>query len=207
MEKLDLKEVYPISQDRNVGSSRRIAREKVLQTIYAVNVCETDTEELIEHIFNRVFNFDEYEEVTLEKDRLLSQKQIQELEADTQIIWSDEHLTFAKDLLNNALKRREEVNEYLEKFSIDWHPERVSPIDKYIILIAVTEMLDFPEIPPKVSINEALDISKMYSEYKSKTFINGILDSIFKKFKDDDLLNKTGRGLMDTKETEDGEHI
>ena len=156
---------------------------------------------------NRVFNFDEYEEVTLEKDRLLSQKQIQELEADTQIIWSDEHLTFAKDLLNNALKRREEVNEYLEKFSIDWHPERVSPIDKYIILIAVTEMLDFPEIPPKVSINEALDISKMYSEYKSKTFINGILDSIFKKFKDDDLLNKTGRGLMDTKETEDGEHI
>ncbi len=207
MEKLDLKEVYPISQDRNVSSSRRIAREKVLQTIYAVNVCETDTEELIEHIFNRVFNFDEYEEVTLEKDRLLSQKQIQELEADTQIIWSDEHLTFAKDLLNNALKRREEVNEYLEKFSIDWHPERVSPIDKYIILIAVTEMLDFPEIPPKVSINEALDISKMYSEYKSKTFINGILDSIFKKFKDDDLLNKTGRGLMDTKETEDGEHI
>lgn len=210
MEKLDLKEVYPISQDRNVSSSRRIAREKVLQTIYASNVCETDTEELIEHIFNRVFNFDEYEEVALEKDKLLSQKQIQELEADTQIVWSDEHLTFAKDLLNFALKRRQEVNDYLEKFAIDWHPERVSPIDKYIILIAITEMLDFPEIPPKVSINEALDISKMYSEYKSKTFINGILDSIFKKFKDDGLLNKTGRGLMDTKESEDsedGEHI
>lgn len=203
MEKIDLKDVYPVSQERKINSSRRLAREKVLQAVYAQSVCETSLEELIDHIFYRVFNFDEYEEVILEKDKLLNPKQIQELESDTQINWSEEHLKFATDLLNSTIKRKEEVNAYLEKFSNDWHPERISPIDKYIILIAITEMLDFQEIPPKVSINEALDISKMYSEYKSKTFINGILDSIFKKLKEDGMLNKSGRGLMDNKESED----
>lgn len=206
MEKLDLKEVYPVSQERIQNSSRRIAREKVLQVIYAESVCETNLDDLVEHIFYRIFNFDEYEEVDLEKDKLLNPKQIQELESDTQIVWSEEHLTFAVNLLKATIKRKVEVNSYLEKFSKDWHPERISPIDKYIILIAITEMLDFPEIPPKVSINEALDISKMYSEFKSKTFINGILDSIFKQLSEDGLLHKSGRGLMDKKEEND-EHI
>jgi len=203
MEKIDLKDVYPVSQERKVNSSRRLAREKVLQAVYAESVCETNLNDLIDHIFYRIFNFDEYEEVTLEKDKLLNSKQIQELEADTQITWSEEHLNFAKDLLKATISRKDEVNAYLEKFSNDWHPERISPIDKYIILIAITEMLDFPEIPPKVSINEALDISKMYSESKSKTFINGILDSIFKKLSDDGMINKSGRGLLDNKDKED----
>lgn len=200
MEKIDLKDVYPVSENRIINSSRRLAREKVLQTIYAESICETDVSELIEHIFYRVFNFDDYEQVELVKDKLLNPKQIQELESDTTIEWTEEHLEFAKNLLKSVLLRKVELNEYLTKYSSDWQPDRISSVDKYIILIAITEMLDFEEIPPKVSINEALDISKLYSEQKSKTFINGILDTIYKKMQSDGTLKKSGRGLLDNKD-------
>lgn len=202
MEKIDLKDIYPVSQNRIVHSSRRLAREKVLQTIYAESVCETNVSDLVEHIFYRVFNFDEYEQIELEKDKLLNPMQIQELESDTTIQWSDEHLDFAKQLLKCVINRKVELNEYLTTYSSDWQPDRISLVDKYIILIALTEMLDFEEIPPKVSINEAIDISKMYSENKSKTFINGVLDNIFKKLQSDGKLKKTGRGLLDNKDNE-----
>lgn len=199
MENFSLKDIYPVSENRIIQSSRRLVREKVLQVIYAQSICETEVSHLVEHIFNRVFNFDEYEQIVLEKDKLLTPKQIQELESDTKIQWNEEHLEFAKDLLTACLKRKTEINQYLLNYTSDWQPERISPVDKYIILIAITEMLDFEEIPPKVSINEALEISKLYSENKSKTFINGILDSIYKKLQSDGLLNKSGRGLLDNK--------
>lgn len=200
METINIKEIYPVSTDRLIQSSRRLSREKVLQAIYAFSVCDTEISELVKHIFFRVFNFDEYEDVVLEKDKYLNPKQIMELESDTTIVWTEEHYKFADSLLKAVISRRSEIDTYLSKHSAEWHPDRISPVDKYIILIAITEMLDFPEIPPKVSINEALEISKMYSEEKSKTFINGILDSIFKKMQEDGVLNKSGRGLLDKKE-------
>ncbi len=203
MENISIKEIYPVSTDRLIQSSRRLAREKVLQVIYAYSVCDTELSELVKHIFYRVFNFDDYEEVVLEKDKYLNQKQITELESDTSIVWTKEHIVFAQSLLDAVTSRKSEIDTYLSKHSAEWHPDRISPVDKYIILIAITEMLDFPEIPPKVSINEALEISKMYSEDKSKTFINGILDSIFKKMQEDGVLHKSGRGLLDNKENND----
>ena len=68
-------------------------------------------------------------------------------------------------------------------------------------------MLCFEDIPPKVSINEAIEIAKRYSTDRSGKFINGILDAILSEFKREGRLNKTGRGLigMETLETEQPE--
>jgi len=63
--------------------------------------------------------------------------------------------------------------------------------------MAITEILYFSSIPVKVTLNEFIEISKMYSTPKSKIFINGILDKIVADFKADNKLNKIGRGLME----------
>ena len=66
----------------------------------------------------------------------------------------------------------------------------------FLMKMAICEFLKFPSIPVKVSINEYLEIAKEYSTNKSSTFINGILDSLVKDFKNEEKLQKIGRGLM-----------
>lgn len=63
--------------------------------------------------------------------------------------------------------------------------------------MALSELLNFPSIPPKVTLNEFVEISKLYSTEKSKDFINGILDRLLKKLQNDGLIKKEGRGLME----------
>jgi N utilization substance protein B len=72
-------------------------------------------------------------------------------------------------------------------------------IDKLIIKMAICEMLYFPSIPTKVSINEYIEISKTYSTPKSKQFVNGLLDAIAQELQQQGRIRKTGRGLMDNK--------
>ena len=69
-------------------------------------------------------------------------------------------------------------------------------LDKIILKIGVAEFLNFPEIPPKVTINEAIEIAKDYSSKSSGKFVNGVLDAILEDLKKEDKLNKTGRGLL-----------
>jgi N utilization substance protein B len=65
--------------------------------------------------------------------------------------------------------------------------------------MGVAELLYFPDIPPKVSINEAIDISKEYCTRNSGKFVNGILDAVLDELKKDNKINKTGRGLINVK--------
>ena len=65
-----------------------------------------------------------------------------------------------------------------------------------LLKMAICELLHFPSIPTKVTINEYLEISKEYSTPKSSIFINGILDKLLKEYQNDGKLNKVGRGLM-----------
>ncbi len=79
-----------------------------------------------------------------------------------------------------------------------WDFHRIALIDKILLRIAVCELLHFPDIPPKVSINEAIEIAKMFSTDNSGTFINGILDSILEEMQKNGSLKKSGRGLLNT---------
>jgi N utilization substance protein B len=74
--------------------------------------------------------------------------------------------------------------------------DRIALIDKLLLQIGITELMYFPEIPPKVSINEVIEIAKDYSTSNSGKFINGILDAILSELKESGNLNKSGRGLI-----------
>jgi N utilization substance protein B len=98
---------------------------------------------------------------------------------------------FRKTVLNEM----ELSKEYIDK-TPNWDTERIAEIDTIILKMAICELLKFPSIPVKVTINEYLEIAKEYSTPKSSIFINGILDNLVKDYQKNNRLNKTGRGLL-----------
>ena len=79
----------------------------------------------------------------------------------------------------------------------NWDAERVAVIDMILLKMAIAELISFNSIPTKVTLNEFVEISKLYSTDKSKDFINGILDRLMKQLEKDGLIKKEGRGLVD----------
>lgn len=104
---------------------------------------------------------------------------------------------FGVELLHKYVNNDEKNQEYLQQ-NIDarWDISRINQLDAIIIKMGITELLKFPSIPVKVTLNEYLEIAKDYSSPKSSVFVNGILNKISKIFEENKLLNKTGRGLL-----------
>lgn len=105
-------------------------------------------------------------------------------------------LEFAKRLFYTTLDRIEEVDTLIDANTKNWDLRRIAPVDRALLRMAVTELLSFEEIPPKVSINEALDIGKRYSTPSSSTFLNGVLDAVLMQLEREGRLEKSGRGLV-----------
>ena len=104
---------------------------------------------------------------------------------------------FGEVLLNKILDDDEELHNIIEPNLKNWDADRVAIIDMILIKMAIAELLIFPSIPTKVTLNEFVEISKMYSTDKSKDFINGILDRLMKKLSQEGKIAKKGRGLVD----------
>ena len=103
---------------------------------------------------------------------------------------------FVKNLFRKTVLNEVELSkEYIDK-TPNWDVERIAEIDTIILKMAICELLKFPSIPTKVTINEYLEIAKEYSTPKSSIFINGILDNLVKEFDRDGKLKKAGRGLL-----------
>ncbi len=85
---------------------------------------------------------------------------------------------FAEHLVRGTLAHKAEIDAFISKNAINWSIERMAVVDRNILRYAVYELLYEDIIPPKVTINEALDIAKKYGTPKSSSFINGILDHI-----------------------------
>ena len=81
-------------------------------------------------------------------------------------------------LTEGVINNRLEIDAIIERFSSNWKISRMSGVDRNILRIAVYELLYCSEIPPKVSINEAIDVGKKFGTEDSGAFINGILDGI-----------------------------
>ncbi len=109
----------------------------------------------------------------------------------------DEDWTFCKDLLNNTIKNEEELTALIQEKTKKWDTERIADIDLILMRMSVSELLYFSNIPIKVSINEYLDISKIYSTPKSSVFLNGILDKLMNEMKAAGKIKKAGRGLVE----------
>ena len=96
---------------------------------------------------------------------------------------SEEVQNFTQALIKNILFHKKEVDELLEKISANWSPDRMAVIDKNILRLGICELLFDPTTPPKVVINEAVEIAKKFGTEESPDFINGILDKVFKDSK------------------------
>ncbi|WP_410221016.1 transcription antitermination factor NusB [Pedobacter sp.] len=110
--------------------------------------------------------------------------------------WTEDS-RFVKDLFAYTLKNEDKYQELIAERTKNWESERIALMDTILMKMAICELMNFPSIPVKVTINEYLDLSKDYSTPKSNTFINGILDKILNDLKKNNSIKKVGRGLID----------
>ncbi|WP_415908751.1 transcription antitermination factor NusB [Oleiharenicola sp. Vm1] len=87
-----------------------------------------------------------------------------------------DHYAFAEELIDGVVKNLDEIDGHIRTLAHNWEFDRIARIDLAILRLAIFEMLHRKDIPPVVSINEAIDLSKNFSTADSKRFINGILD-------------------------------
>jgi transcription antitermination protein NusB len=85
---------------------------------------------------------------------------------------------FADDLFGIAAERGEEIDQLIERNAEHWRMDRMAAVDRNLLRAGVAEFLGFPETPPAVVINEALEIARRFSTPESVHFINGVLDSV-----------------------------
>jgi len=104
---------------------------------------------------------------------------------------------FGLNLLDYSLKNKETYMSNIIPVLENWDHERLALVDTILLRLAICEMLEFPTIPAKVTLNEYVELAKQYSTAKSKEFINGILDKLMKDLEKDGKLNKKGRGLAE----------
>lgn len=109
---------------------------------------------------------------------------------------NEEDKGFAKTLFRKSVINFNDHNELIDKFTKNWELERIAFMDILIMKQAITEMVEFAAIPVKVSLNEYIEISKFYSTKKSSNFINGVLDKVVTSLKEQNKINKMGRGLI-----------
>ena len=105
-------------------------------------------------------------------------------------------LEFAEKLFQRTVDRQAEVDRIISSHAENWDLNRIAAIDRMLLRMATCEFLAFEEIPPKVSIDEAIEIAKKFSTPQSGKFINGILDSILMDLQREGRLKKSGRGLI-----------
>ncbi len=89
----------------------------------------------------------------------------------------------ASDWTKGTWENLKQCDELIVASTIKWHFTRLSPVDKGILRLAVYQLKFCPDIPPKVVINEAIELAKKFSSCKSSAFVNGVLDAILKKLK------------------------
>jgi transcription antitermination protein NusB len=104
---------------------------------------------------------------------------------------------FAKKLVHETIEHSDEIERLIRANVEHWEYNRIAVIDNILIHIGICELLYFPDIPPKVTISEAIEIAKRFSTEQSGKFVNGVLDAILIALKQSNLLHKTGRGLIE----------
>ena len=101
---------------------------------------------------------------------------------------------FGKELFKITVKDDKNIQELINEYTPEWDNDRIAVIDMIILKMCINEFTSFPSIPVKVSINEYVEISKEYSSPNSSTFINGVLNNIYRKLDKEGMINKNERG-------------
>jgi N utilization substance protein B len=109
---------------------------------------------------------------------------------------NDDDEQFVRVLLRKSVLNLEKNNAMIDAHTTNWEVERIALMDKLVMQLAITELVEFPEVPVKVTLNEYIEIAKEYCTAKSSTFVNGILDKIVKEMRASGGFTKSGRGLI-----------
>ncbi len=109
---------------------------------------------------------------------------------------NSEDKDYVVKLFRQTILHRDEYVEYIKENTRNWDLERIAFMDILIMQMAISELVAFPSIPTKVTLNEYLEISKFYSTTKSSVFINGVLDKVMLQLKEEKKVQKAGRGLI-----------
>ncbi|NOX48354.1 MAG: transcription antitermination factor NusB [Chlorobi bacterium] len=108
----------------------------------------------------------------------------------------NEDREFLIQLFRKTIVKDEEYSALIENKVKNWEMDRIAVMDILLIKMAIVELLEFPSIPIKVTLNEYIELAKMFSTPKSKIFINGILDKMIVELKSQKKIKKMGRGLI-----------
>jgi N utilization substance protein B len=142
-------------------STKREAREFCLQFLYH-------------------FQLPAFSDLKKDLDTATIFERLQEFKATLNIELSSESQAYVASMVNGIIKSHESLEEVLVKYLKNWKLSRISKIEHTIFMMAIYELTYHPEVPGKVVINEAIELGKKYSTKESASFLNGILDSIYK---------------------------
>jgi len=134
---------------------KRLARTLCLKVLFSYNFSENNFDDIINNFFKH-------------KDLDVNE-----------IKYNSAQIEFASKLFHTAIDNQKQVDQLVEKKLVNWEISRLATIDKVILRMSISEMLFMDEIPPKVSITEAVEIAKEFSSEDSSSFINGIMDAIY----------------------------
>lgn len=109
---------------------------------------------------------------------------------------NEEDEQYVRILFRKAVIKTKECSDLIDRNTTNWEVERIALMDTLVMQLAITEILVFPEIPVKVTLNEYIEIAKYYCTSKSSTFVNGILDKVVREMREDGMFSKIGRGLV-----------
>ncbi len=145
-------------------------------------------ENFLSHIEELFMNWDDDGDMVMQLFQLYLAKPAS---IDFRTIISPDKWLFAKGLLLAVLEKREHLETFIHPRLKNWDAERIAVLDMILMKMGVAELLYFETIPPKVTINEYIDLAKEYSTAQSGQFVNGILDNIHKELAQDGKLQKT----------------
>lgn len=132
---------------------RRIAREAVLQALYASAITGEDSDKILKDILNR-------------------------RSYETSLI------KYITDLFESAIDNKEWCEDQIKSRLNNWEFDRVALLDRLLLIVAISEIYFVEDVPPKVSISEAIEIAKIYCNEDSSSFVNGVLDNVYKAMPD-----------------------
>ena len=170
-----------------IGSNERSFQSEKEIIEFVFNELVLNDEVFISHIEENFINWDDDADMVIQTLRNFIQKT--STANFTEVISSDKW-DFAKSLLNTLLEKEKHLESFIVPKLKNWDPERIAALDMIIMKLGVAEFLYFETIPPKVTINEYIDIAKEYSTQQSGQFVNGILDNIHKELVQQNKLHK-----------------
>jgi transcription antitermination protein NusB len=172
---------YITSPERNPKDEKEIME-------FLLNDLMLNDEVFIGHMEEFFINWDDDADMVIQILRNLLQKPGT---ANFKEVISPDKLEFAKNLLSTTLEKQKHLETFIFPRLKNWDADRIAALDMIIMKMGVAEFLYFETIPPKVTINEYIDIAKEYSTQQSGQFVNGILDNIHKELVQQGQLHKT----------------